>query len=86
MQFSASRFRKRFVGGVSDQQVPEPESVLVHKLRPVGTDELPAYERGEFRHDRRPRRCKRLDGTAMEYLAFYSASLEDRALERVELV
>ena len=48
-------FRERVVGGVADQQVAEAEAVLARELRPVGTDQLPADERGQARrHLRSP--------------------------------
>ena len=40
VQLDPGRLRKRFVGGVPDQEMPEPEPVVAGELRPVGTDQL----------------------------------------------
>ena len=66
--------------------MPEPEPVLAGELGPVGTDQLPARQRGEPGRDLESPRGERLDGAAMEDLSFDGAALEYRALRRVELV
>ena len=86
VQLRPGGFRERVVGGVADQQVAEAEAVLACELRLVGTDQLPADERGQARRHLRLLRCERLHGAAVEDLALDRAALEHPPLGRVELV
>ena len=86
VQLRPGRLRERVVGGVTDQQVAEAEAVLACELRLVGTDQLPADERGQTRRHLRLLRCERLHGAAVEDLALDRATLEHPPLGRVELV
>src|SRR5262249_56036377 len=63
----------------------EPVGLVALELRPFGTDELLAYERGE------PQRylaavAQRLHGSAVEHLALDGAALDDASLFGLELV
>ncbi len=64
----------------------EAEAVLARELRRVGTDQLPAHERGQARRDLGLLRPERLHGAAVEDLALDRAALEHPPLGRVELV
>ena len=45
VEVGARRLRQPVVGGVADQQVPEPERLVVRQRRPARPDQLLAYER-----------------------------------------
>ena len=47
VQLRPSRLRKRLVGGVADEQVPEAVTLVLGKRRRHGTDQLLADERRE---------------------------------------
>ena len=86
VQLRPGGFGEGVVGGVADQQVAEAEAVLACELRLVGSDQLPADERGQAWRHLRLLRCERLHGAAVEDLALDRAPLEHPPLARVELV
>ena len=86
MQVGADCLRERVVGGVADQQVTEAEAVVAGELGAVGSDQLPANERGEPGRDLGLLGRERLHGPAVEDLALDGSPLEHLALGVVELV
>ena len=86
VQVGARRLRERVVGRVADQQVAEAEAVLGRHERPLGPDQLLAYECGQPRHDLHVGRLERLNRPAVEELAFDRAALEHAPLGLLEPV
>jgi hypothetical protein len=86
VQLGPSRLWQRLVGGVSDQEVAEPEPVLAWDLRLVLLDQLLPHERRQARRHRRLFRRERLDGATVEDLALDRSTLEHGPLGALELV
>ena len=88
MEIRAQLHRHRLVGGVADQGVPEPVSILAGQGRPLGADQVLAEQRGEMvvdvRGDRRLRQPA--DRAGEEVLSADRCAFEDRALRGRQLV
>ena len=85
VQIGPGRFGKRVVRRVADEEMAEAEGVVPRDLRAIRADERLADERGEARRHLSIS-GERLDGAAVEDLPFDRASLQDRALGRLQLV
>ena len=86
VKIGADGLRKRVVGGIANEEVPEAEAVLAHELWLVRPDQLLANERGEARGHVRLLWGERLHGAAMEYLPFHRAPLEHAPFGGLELI
>ena len=86
VELGPHRLRKRVVGGIANEEVPEAEAVLAYERRRVRPDQLLPDERGEARRHVGLLRGERLHGAAMEDLPFDRAPLEDTSLRSLELI
>ena len=86
VELGSRRLRKRVVGRVADQEVPESVGVVPRELRAIGPDELlPDECQQSLRHVRVAVR-ERPHRTLVEHPSFHRAALEHGSLSRVELV
>ena len=86
MELGAARLRQRLVGGVADQQVPEPERVVIGKERRARPDELLANEAEQTRGHVGVVGREGRDRAAVEDLSLDRAPLERGPLGGRELV
>ena len=64
----------------------EAKAVVGHQLRAVGSDELPAHERGEARRHLPLLRCERLHGAPVGELALDRSTLQHPPFGLVQAV